>query len=166
MRERVQVTARSPIPAASTLVSTGPVAVVPRVGDPSTQHVFRLMLDGNRCALEAIEEVRGNFGRRRLLAWHPGMLCCRLIDAEGRLIGEQTVEAPDEVCVVLDPEVVGGPPGPVHFTREGTTIFQVGFPEIAKAVKLNIFRITEATRPNEPSTPVGDLLAAIPIPSQ
>jgi hypothetical protein len=128
------------------------------------QHVFRLQIDRGHCTLEKVEQVSGAFGRERIQQWQPGMLCCRLIAGDGRIVGERTLPAPDQACVVLDPNDPSGTPIAARLTSEGPAVFQVRFPEISGAVRLDVYRIATEARPAADTAPVGQLLASIPIP--
>ena len=130
----------------------------------SSQHVFLLQLDHGRCTLEKVEEVSGAFGRERVPQWEPGMLCCRLIAEDGRIVGERTLEAPDYVCVVLDPNGETKTPAATRLTSDGPATFQVRFPQITDAVRLEVHRIATGTRPTDAATPVGPHIASITIP--
>ena len=129
------------------------------------QHVFLLQLDRGHCTLEKVGEVRGAFGRERLQQWQPGMLCCRLIADDGRIVGEKTMPAPDQVCVVLDPNDSSGTPTAARLTSEGPAVFQVRFPEISGAVRLEVHRIATDTRPAA-DAPIGPLIASIALPGK
>lgn len=131
---------------------------------PSKQQVFRLQLDGDRCVLEALDEVSGHFGRERSMEWLPGMLCCRLISAEGKVLDERTVPAPDRVCVVIDPNVPNAANTAVRMTPEGPSIFQVRFPDLGGAARLEVSRIGSIQRPTDAAALPGTLLASIEIP--
>ena len=128
------------------------------------QTVFRLQLDHNRCTLENVEEVAGAFGRERGMPWRAGMLCCRLLAGDGRIVSERTMPAPDQVCVVLDPNDASGTPTAAHLTSDGPAVFQVRFPESSGAERLEVYRISTETRPADAAAPVGQLLASIAIP--
>lgn len=144
-------------------------AAVPELPEPSTrQHVFRLQLDHGICTLEKLEEVQGDFRRERATQWETGMLCCRLIAADGRIVGERTLHSPDYVCFVLDPNVEAAAAAPVaaRLTSTGPAVFQVRFPQIADAVRIEIHRIASGDKPSDAATPVGPLLASIPIPGK
>ncbi len=127
------------------------------------QTVFRLQLDGSRCTLENVAEVTGSFGRERTIRWQAGMLCCRLLAGDGRIVGEQTLPAPDYVCVVLDPNDASGAPAAARLTSDGPAVFQVRFPEVSGAEKLEIYRIATETRSSDPAAPIGQLLGSIAI---
>ena len=128
------------------------------------QTVFRLQLDGSRCSLENIAEVTGSFGRQRAMPWQAGMLCCRLLAGDGRIVGEQTIPAPDYVCVVLDPNDASGAPAAARLTSDGPAVFQVRFPEISGAERLEVYRIATEARPGDAAAPIGQLLGSITIP--
>ncbi|MCW1913153.1 hypothetical protein OJ996_06195 [Luteolibacter sp. GHJ8] len=141
-----------------------PVVAIEETEAPTRQKVFRLVLDGDRCALEAMEEVSGHFGRERQQEWMPGMLCCRLISDAGEVLDERTIPAPDRMCVVLDPNVPNAASTVVRMTPEGPSVFQVRFPETGAAARLEVSRISTIQRPADQSTAIGSLLASIPIP--
>ena len=157
-------------PAPLAVATIVPHSRVPTTSTPAEpamrQHVFRLQLEGNRCTLEAQEEVSGAFGRERTVRWAPGMLCCRLRAEDGRIVGERTLPAPDQVCVVLDPNDPSGTPTAARLTSEGPVVFQVRFADLAGAVRLEVARITAAVRPEDSAAPIGTLLASIPIPQK
>ena len=92
------------------------------------------------------------------------MLCCRLLAGDGRIVGEQTMPAPDYVCVVLDPNDASGAPVAARLTADGPAVFQVRFPEISGAERLEVYRISTETRPDDAAAPVGPLLGSITIP--
>lgn len=140
------------------------VPVMEETEPPTRQKVFRLVLDGEGCELEAMEEVSGHFGRERQQEWMPGMLCCRLVSDHGEVLDERTIPAPDRVCVVLDPNVPNAANTAVRMTPEGPSIFQVRFPETTAATRLEVSRITASERPTDESAAIGSLLASIPIP--
>ena len=156
---------RSPSPLNEPVMVTAnpqPAPVSPDL--KSSQHVFLLQLDHGHCTLEKVEEVSGAFGRERVPQWEPGMLCCRLIAEDGRIVGERTLAAPDYVCVVLDPNGESKAPVATRLTSDGPAIFQVRFPQITNAVRLEVHRIATGTRPTDAATPVGPRIASITIP--
>lgn len=141
-----------------------PLAVAPPFPEPLTrQTVFRLKLDHDRCTLEKVEEVSGSFGRERAVKWQAGMLCCRLVAGDGRIVGERTIPAPDQVCVVLDPNVSGAPSA-ARLTSDGPAVFQIRFPNISGAERLEVYRIATEIRPADSAASIGPLVASIPIP--
>ena len=113
-----------------------------------------------------MEEVSGAFGRERVPQWQAGMLCCRLIAEDGRIVGERTLPAPDYVCVVLDPNDASGIPTAARLTAHGPAMFQVRFSEITDAVRIEVHRIATEARPADAATPVGPMLASIAIPTK
>ena len=130
------------------------------------QYVFRLQLDQSRCTLETMEEVSGAFGRERIQQWQPGMLCCRLVAADGHVVSERTMPAPDYVCVVLDPNNGGNDPVASRLTANGPAVFQVRFPQIDDAARLEVHRIATDARPADAGAKIGTLIASIPIPTK
>ena len=122
-------------------------------------------MEGGRCSLEAVEDVRGSFRRdRRPREAAPGMLTLRLIGQDGATVDEQTILAPDYRCVVLDPHVAdGGPPQAARLTSDEASVFQVRFPQV-QAVRLDVLRITAAVQ-GSPAL-AEQLLASFPLPGQ
>ena len=113
-----------------------------------------------------MEEVSGAFRRDRTPRWQPGMLCCRLIAGDGRVVGERTIQAPDHACFVLDPNVNAEAPVVARLTPQSPVMFQVRFAETADAVRIDVHRITTETKPVDPATPIGPLLASIALPGK
>lgn len=152
-----QIAATNPVPAPIIAASVFPET-------KTRQHVFRLQLDRGKCTLEKVEEVSGAFGRERVPRWQAGMLCCRLIAEDGRIVGERTLPAPDYVCVVLDSTDISKAPTAARLTSDGPATFQVRFSEITDAVRLEVHRIATEARPASAAAPVGPLVASIAIP--
>jgi hypothetical protein len=126
---------------------------------------YRLVLDGASCTLEAVEEIRGSFRKPRAMARAAGMLNCRLLDAAGRLLAEETMTSPDHLCVVLDPETpdADGRPTPAKLTRPGPATFQTRLPAFAGAATLEVVRLSGAPAASPGARPPGQLLASIPL---
>jgi hypothetical protein len=161
-------------PAALTALAVAPAVAVPIppslpvvAAQPAPgQRAYRLVLAGETLALEAAEDLRGEFRRRRgPAAWAPGMLCCRLLDAEQRVLAQETLPPPDRTCVVLDPHVAGpaGPPQPTVLTADGPVMFQVRLPKLAAATELKVYRLASADRAALGAEPVGTLLGSFPL---
>lgn len=129
---------------------------------------YRLVLDSGACTLEAVEEIRGDFRRPRAVAWAAGMLSCRLLDATGRVLAEETMPAPDHLCVVLDPLTPGpdGRPAPAALTPSGPVTFQTRLPKFSTAASLEIIRLSGEPAPSAGARPPGQLLASIPLASR
>jgi len=130
------------------------------------QRAFRMVLNGDAVELEAATELRGDFRpARRGAIWAPGRLCCRLLDAEQRVLAEDTVPAPDFTCTVLDggDEATGGAPRLVRFTADGPVVFQVRLPEIPAARELRVYRLTGFVPPPAGAEPAGRLLASLAL---
>ena len=157
---------RKPEPSAAALIpspaSTAPAQSLAEF--KTVQYVFRLQLDHGNCTLEKMEEVSGAFGRERMARWQTGMLCCRLVSEDGRVVGERTLQAPDYVCVVLDPSDESKAPAAARLTSDGPATFQIRFPQITDAVRLEVHRIATEARPANAAIPVGPLIASIAIP--
>jgi hypothetical protein len=127
------------------------------------QRVFRMSLVDGSYKLDAMIEVTGDFPRERMQQWQPGMWACRLHDAAGRMLAERTMHAPDHQCVVLDPNDSSGVPTAARFTADGPVVFQVRFPEMPGATRLDVIRITTDERPASDDEPGGQMLASIPL---
>ena len=132
-------------------------------GGGAPQRAFRFVLNGDSLALEAAEDIGGEFRPRRGAAeWQPGMLCCRLLDSRQRVLAEEAVPAPDHVCVVLDPNTPGddGAPLPARLTAKGPAVFQVRMPRLDAAAEMKVWRITS---PRAGGAAEGKLLATVPL---
>lgn len=128
-------------------VQSGPVSAVsaPPSSPPPDPARFRraylISLDGGKLGLENAEDIEGDFAspRRRQEEW-TGMLRCRLISAEGKVLAEELLPAPDHLCTVLDAR--DSEPKPVTYTPPGPVLFQLRLPRRADATRLDIARIT------------------------
>ena len=130
------------------------------------QQAYRFVLSGDQVALEAAEEVRGDFHQRRGgMDWMPGMFYFRLLDSASRVLAEQTIPAPDHQCIVLDPHVVdeNGKPKPAAFTPQGPVVFQVRMPKVQGAARMRVYRLSGTRRVLMSEEPPGQLLASIPL---
>ena len=160
-QEAVAATPAPPVP------EPAPTSPKPRGATFYSEAVAcRIAMDGvGRCELEAVEELRGDFRRPRALKWLPGMFCCRLLDASGGLLEETTMEAPDQVCVVLDPMVVDadGAPVPTRMTPEGPVVFQVRLPKVEGAEVLEIIRLAGTGSAGGDERPLGQLVASLSL---
>ena len=130
-------------------------------------NAYRLVLDGGRVSLEAVESIHGRFRQRRSQTALPGMIRCRLLDADGAVLAEELLPAPDFACLVLDPMVPdsAGAPKPAAMTATGPVVFQTRLPEVAGATVLEIVRI-ESVSTNSAESATGRLLAQIALPAR
>jgi len=167
---------------------TVPTTAAPAMDEPSEQHAnapannelpsppsqarnteqraFRFVLSFGKLELETVEDIRGDFHPRRgRTAWQPGMLYCRLLDDQQRVLAEETVPAPDHVCVVLDPNTPGpdGKPQPAVLTTTGPVVFQVRLPKMDSATQMKVYRLAGAQSAGLDEEPPGQLLAIIPL---
>lgn len=140
---------------------------VPVAIDPDVRQVFRFRIDGGEVTLEQVDVLRGKFKTRRGEPdrW-TGMFCYRLLDAENRLLAEETQPAPDHRCVVVDPNVKDGEgkPKAVAMTADGPVIFQVRMPKDPRAAILKVYRLTEPGVATGNKEPAGDLLVSVTVP--
>lgn len=143
-----------------------PPPASPAASALNKQHAFRFILTDGKLALDAVDDIQGDFRPRRgEMAWEAGMFYCRLLDAEKRVLAEETLMAPDHVCVVLDPHTPGadGKPQPARLSPTGPVVFQVRMPGGEAATDMKIYRI-QGPRPATPGDePAGELLATIPL---
>ncbi len=156
----------APTVAATAAAQVSPSSPVLAATPASGQRAYRLILDGDSLVLEAAEDLRGEFRRRRgPAAWSPGMLCCRLLDADQRVLAQETVPPPDRTCVVLDPHVTGpaGQPQPAVLTADGPVVFQVRLPQLATATELKVYRLAGTDPAAFDQEPAGTLLATFPL---
>ncbi|MBB5036225.1 hypothetical protein [Prosthecobacter dejongeii] len=123
-------------------VSAAPVPLSSPPLDPARfRRAYLISLDGAKLGLENAEDIEGDFAspRRRQEEW-TGMLRCRLISADGKVLAEELLPAPDHLCTVLDAR--DGTPKPVTYTPPGPVLFQLRLPRRADATRLDIARIT------------------------
>ncbi len=149
-------------------LASPPAAAVRVAGAPGAtrQDAFRFVLADQKVTLEAVEEIVGQFHpRRRGMAWEAGMFYVRLLDASARVLAEETMDAPDRTCVVLDPHVPdsAGRARPATLTPSGPVVFQVRMPQHRDAVQVRIYRLDGAPLAEPGAEPAGRLLAAIPL---
>lgn len=90
------------------------------------------------------------------------MWACRLLDKEANILSERTLNAPDQSCVVLDPNVSSSAEAvPLRMTDDGPVVFQVRFPLVTGAVKMDVIRITTESRPPTANGYGGELVSSI-----
>lgn len=120
-----------------------------------------LSLDKGALALVSQQDVEGDFApRRRKPEEWSGMLRCRLMSADGGILAEELLPAPDHLCAVLDPR--SGSSKPVNYTVAGPVVFQVRMPRVKDAVRLDISRIIQPGEPGQPG--LEGSLGSIPLP--
>ena len=137
------------------------------VSSPSEQRAFRFVLTGSKIELAAAEDITGDFHPRRgPLAWQPGMIYCRLLDESQRVLAEQTVPAPDHMCIVLDPNLpdASGNPQPAALTPTGPVVFQMRMPRVDSATHMKVYRLQGIRPAGLTEEPIGELLATIALP--
>ena len=113
---------------------------------PGKRTAYRLALAGDTVRLLATDELQGDFHRRRgRLAWWPGMLYFRLLDSRQQVLAEETLAAPEPVCVVLESALPGAadtPRPPAAIASASPVVFQVRLPSVAGAAQLQVYRLT------------------------
>jgi hypothetical protein len=129
--------------------------------------VYRLALRGGVISLDAADRVEGEFHRRRgPMAWMPGMWCVRVLDANQRTLAQETSAAPDEPCVVLDPNVAttSGQPQASRLKLTDDVMTQVRMPATPGAKWVKIYRLSGSQPAALDVEPLGQLLATLPLP--
>ena len=97
----------------------------------------------------------------------PGLWCVRVLDADMRVLAEETAAAPDDLCVVVDPQNVGasGAPQVTQFAGAGEeAMLQVRMPPQPGAKWLKVYRLSGMQRADWNTEPMGQLLASISLP--
>jgi hypothetical protein len=143
-------------------------AEITRADGKRELQAYRIAVKGGVLSLDGTERIAGDFHRRRgPQAWMPGMWCVRLLDAEGRVLAEETAQAPDEVCLVGDPRNLGanGLPQATQFAGAGEeAMLQVRLPPHPDARMLKVYRIGGLERADWDTEPMGRLLATLSLP--
>lgn len=155
------------IPKQPEKLETMPTEVVRADGKRELQ-AYRLAVKGGVVSLDGTQRIAGDFHRRRgQQAWMPGMWCVRLLDAEGRVLAEETANAPDDVCLVGDPQNIApnGRPQVTQFAGAGEeAMLQVRLPPHPDARMLKVYRLGGLERADWKTEPMGKLLATISLP--
>ena len=95
------------------------------------------------------------------------MWCVRVPDADMRVLAEETAAAPDDACVVLDPQNLSpaGTPQATQFAGAGEeAMLQVRMPPQPGAKWLKVYRLSGMERADWNTEPMGQLLASISLP--
>ena len=134
---------------------------------PPTRTAYRVQVQDDRCELLAAEPIQGDFRRRAISRRQPGMLRCRLVDAEQRVLAEEFLPQPDFQCVVLDPVAPSSTSNasPARLTGSGPVVVQTRLAASAPATTLEIGRIDPS--PDEaPDSVVVRILARFRLSTQ
>jgi hypothetical protein len=154
--------------AAEPEVAPPPAAEVVRADGKRELQAYRLAVRGGVVSLDATQRIVGDFHRRRgPQTWLPGMWCVRLLDSDMRVLAEETANAPDAACVVLDPQNPGanGQPQATQFAGAGEeAMLQVRLLPHPDAKWLKVYRLASMTRADWNTEPLGQLLTAISLP--
>ncbi|MGV3658896.1 MAG: hypothetical protein ACO1TE_01890 [Prosthecobacter sp.] len=141
---------------------------VPTPGGKSEMQAYRLAVRAGTVSLDAVERITGDFRQRRgPLPWMPGMWCVRLLDADMRVLAEETAAAPDALCVVLDPhnkDPTGGPQATQFAGGGEEAMLQVRLPPRPGAKWLKVYRLAGMERADWNTEPIGEVLASISLP--
>lgn len=174
--EKAGVTPRQDV--AAVAVATAPVSipdpvvaappVPPMLGGKSEMQAYRLTVRAGIVSLDAVERLTGEFRQRRgPVTWMPGMWCVRLLDADMRVLAEDTAPAPDAMCVVLDPQnkdAVGAAQA-TQFSGAGEeAMLQVRLPPQPGSKWLKVYRLASMQRADWNTEPMGQVLASISLP--
>jgi hypothetical protein len=145
-----------------------PATEVPRADGKRELQAYRFVVRGGVVSLDGNQRIVGDFHRRRgPQAWMPGMWCVRLLDANMRVLAEETANAPDEACVVLDPNNLdaNGKPQATQFSGAGEdAMLQVRLPPNPEAKWLKVYRLSGMERADWNTEPMGQLLTSISLP--
>lgn len=139
----------------------------PASGGKTQRQAYRFAMRGGKISLEGVDLLQGDFHKRRgPVAWRPGMWCVRFLDAEMRVLAQETAVAPDEPCVVLDPNVLdaAGNPRASQMKLTDDVMMQMRVPPVMGAAWIKIYRIAGAKPAAWDVEPMGELLASIPLP--
>jgi hypothetical protein len=144
-----------------------PVEAV-RADGKQVLQAYRLAVRSGVVTLDGSTRIVGDFHRRRgPQAWMPGMWCVRLLDADMKVLAEETANAPDDVCLVGDPQSLSanGKPQVTQFAGAGEeAMLQVRLPPQPGAKWLKVYRIGSLQRADWNTEPMGQLLASISLP--
>lgn len=157
----------APQPVAPSEASAQPRPAPVLNGGKTVMQVYRLALRGGVISLDAADRVEGDFHRRRgPMTWLPGMWCVRVLDASQRALAQETSAAPDEPCVVLDPNVAksSGQPQAARLKLTDDVMTQVRMPATPGAKWVKIYRLAGSQPAALDVEPLGQLLATLPIP--
>ena len=134
---------------------------------PGKRTAFRLELAGEVVKLIGTDELQGDFHRLRgRLAWWPGMVYFRLLDAQQRVLAEETLAAPERTCVVLrsgSPEVDGDAPPSAMMPSSTPVVIQVRMPSVVGATQLQVYRLTGERPADSQAEAPTKLLATLPL---
>ena len=139
----------------------------PPTGGKTLQQAYRFALRSGQISLEGVELLQGDFHKRRgTQPWRPGMWCVRFLDADMRVLAQETTAAPDEPCVVLDPNVpdAKGAPQAAKLKLTDDVEMQMRLPPVSGAAWIKIYRIANSKPAGWDVEPMGQLLASIPLP--
>lgn len=129
---------------------------------------YRLAVRAGIVSLDAVENIVGDFRQRRgPVSWMPGMWCVRLLDADMRVLAEEIAAAPDERCVVLDPnnkDAIGAPQATQFAGAGEEAMLQVRLPPQPRAKWLKVYRLGGLQRVDWNTEPLGQVLASISLP--
>jgi hypothetical protein len=141
--------------------------ITPGSDSRRSRRAYRFLMEEGRVRLEAVTDLEGDFRiARGGPAWLPGMLCCRLVDEEDRVLAQETLAAPDQTCLVLDPNVPdsSGKPTVAAFRPPGPVVFQVRMPVEVEGRVMKIYRLTGGNVAGLDEEPAGSLIASIRLP--
>ena len=150
------------------LSSPEAVAKVVRPDGKTELQAYRIAVRGGVLSIDGTQRIVGDFHQRRgPMPWMAGMWCVRLLNADLRVLAEDTANAPDDACVVLDPQNhdANGQPQATQFAGAGEeAMLQVRLPPHPDAKWLKVYRLAGSERADWNTEPSGKLLASIPLP--
>lgn len=145
-----------PPPKADPLPGAAPAAAKP--GGESVRTAYRLLVDGERVDFIAAEDLHGRFKTRRgEPARLPGMLLCRLLAGDGRILAEETLAAPDQASLI---PAGADLPASGRAAPQRPSLCQVRLPQSDDAAVLEVYRVQAGGNRSLP----GKLLTQINLP--
>jgi len=150
------------------LSSAEAVTKVLRPDGKTELQAYRIAVRGGVLSIDGTQRIVGDFHQRRgPMPWMAGMWCVRLLNADFRVLAEDTAAAPDDACMVLDPQNhdANGQPQATQFAGAGEeAMLQVRLPPYPDAKWIKVYRLAGSERADWNTEPSGKLLASIPLP--
>lgn len=112
------------------------------------RRAYLLSLDGGALSVVQAQDIEGDFAPSSVGESgesFPGHIRCQLVAADGKVLAEEILPAPDLACKVVDPRI--STEKPLAFTAPGPVLFQVRMARVPGASRLDIFRISGAASP-------------------
>lgn len=114
------------------------------------RRAYLLSLDGGALSVVQAQDIEGDFAPSSVgesAESFPGHIRCRLVAADGKVLAEEILPAPDLPCKVVDPRISAEKPLAFTAPASGPVLFQVRMARVPGASRLDIFRITGSSAP-------------------